>query len=219
MNTTQRGTIRGRRLAGSAVAVAAVVAVAGCSGEDVAERLIEEGVEREAGGDVDIDFDDGNIRIETDEGVVEMTADGDGNISIEGEGADGDFSIDSDDGVTVIESEDGSAVIAGGAGVPDDFPASVPLPGGFDPEFSQSMSSDQGSGWVLGGPIEMTAAEVADSYFSALESAGFERLTVTETPESVIFGFDDGEYSVSGLAGDDGSGETFFNITVAESQM
>lgn len=219
MHRTQRNPVRRHRLVAATAAVA-VVAVAGCSGEDVAERLIEEGVERESGEDVDIDFDDGNIRIETDEGVVEMNADGDGNISIEGEGTDGDFSIDSDDGVTVIESEDGSAVIsAGGAGVPDDFPASVPLPDGFEPEYSQSMSSDQGSGWVLGGPIGMTAAEVADSYFAALEAAGFERLTVTETPESVIFGFDDGEHSVSGLAGDDGSGETFFNITVAESQL
>lgn len=219
MNTTQQRTIR-RRFLGSAAAVVAVVAVAGCSGEDVAERLIEEGVERESGGDVDIDFDDGNIRIETDEGVFEMTNDGEGNISVQGEGVDGDFSIDSEDGQTVIESEDGSAVInAGGAGVPDDFPGSVPLPDGFEPEFSQSMSSDQGSGWVLGGPIGMSASDVAESYFAELESAGFERLSVTETPDSVIFGFDNGEYSVSGLAGDDGSGETFFNITVADSQM
>lgn len=220
MNGTHQVRSGRRRFFGSAPAVAAIVALAGCSGEDVAERLIEERVERESGGDVDIDVDGGNIRIETEDGTFEMSSDGDGNISIDGEGADGEISIDSEDGVTVIESDEGNAVISsGGAGVPDDFPASVPLPDGFDPDFTQSMASDQGDGWILGGPIDATPAEVAESYLAALESAGFEQLQMTETQGSLFFAFDDGEYSVSGLAGDDGSGETYVNITVLDSQM
>ena len=65
-----------RRLAG--VAVVAVVGLAGCSGEDIAERIAENRIEAEAGEDVDIDLDGGNIRVETDEGTFEMNADSEG---------------------------------------------------------------------------------------------------------------------------------------------
>jgi len=227
MNTKRTSTVR-RHHTGTArrhhtiLGVTALIGLvgAGCSSEDLAERAIEEGIERESGDDVDIDLDDGNVRIETEDGVVEMNTDGDGNVSIEGEGVDGDFSIDSEDGVTVIESEDGDTVVSQGGGeVPDDFPGSVPLPDGFEPEFTQSMSTSDGGGWVLAGPIDMSAADLADSYFAALESAGFARQAVTETPDTIIFGFDNGEYSVNGVAGEDGSGATYFNLTVAESQL
>lgn len=216
MSTTERSRTGRYRM----VAVAAVIAAAastGCSSDEITERVIEEGVEREAGEDVDIDLDDGNIRIETDEGTFEMNADGDGNVSIEGESADGDFSIDSEDGVTVIESDDGRTVIAGGAGIPDDFPDSVPLPAGFEPEFSQSMTTAGGDGWILGGPVAGSMSELAESWFGALESAGFERRQVAETPDSIIFGFDDGEHSVSGIVGEDGG--TYLNLTVADSEL
>jgi hypothetical protein len=209
-----------RRRFGVAASTIAVVGAAGCSGEDIAERVVENRIEAESGQDVDIDLDGGNVRIETDEGTFELNSDGEGNISIEGSGTDGGISIDAEDGVTVIESEDGTATInSGGAGVPDGFPASVPLPDGFEPQFSQSMTTTEGDGWILGGEMEGTAAEIGESYFSALEAAGFERLQVTETPDSVIFVYDDGAFSVSGLAGGDDSGGTYFNITVADSQQ
>jgi hypothetical protein len=211
---------RARQIRRAAAAAATLALVgAGCSGEDLTERFVENAIERESGENVDIDLDGGNIRIETDEGVVEMNADGEGNISITGEGTDGNISIDSDDGVTVIESDEGTAVIeAGGAGVPDSFPGSVPLPDGFSPEFSQSISTSEGEAWTLAGEMSSSVADIVASYFPQLEGAGFERLQVTETPDSVIFTFGNGEYSVTGLAGDDGSDGTFFNVTVAPSE-
>jgi hypothetical protein len=227
MNATPRTSCRtwigswsGRsRVAWIAVAAIAVVGAAGCSGEDLAERVVENRLEAESGGDVDIDLDDGNIRIESDEGTFEMNADGDGNISIEGSGAEGNISIDSEDGVTVIESDDGTATISQtGAGVPDDFPASVPLPEGFEPQFSQSMSTPEGDGWILGGEMDGSPSEIGDAYLPALESAGFEQVQRTEMPDSVIFTYDDGTYSVTGMIGDDGSGGTYLNMTVAASQ-
>jgi hypothetical protein len=212
---TRRARARRVRLTAAGIAV---VGVAGCSGEDIAERVIENRIEAESGENIDIDLDSGNIRIETDEGTFEMSADGEGNISIRGEGTDGNISIDSDDGVTVIESDDGTAVIGGGAGVPDGFPGSVPLPDGFEPQFSQSVSTAEGDAWILGGEMDGTAAEIAESYLPSLEAAGFERLHMTESPDSVIFTYDNGEFSVNGLAGDDGDGGTYFNVTVADSQ-
>ena len=218
VKTTRRNGTRRARYVTAAVALA-VVGATGCSGEDLAEGFIENRIEAESGEQVDIDLDGGNFRLETEDGVIEMNTDGDGNISIRGDGVDGDFSIDSEDGVTVFEGDDGATVIdAGGSGVPDGFPGSVPLPDGFEPQVSQSVASAQGDGWVLGGEMNVAAADVAAAYLSQLEAAGFEQLQLTETPDTVIFSFDNGEYTVSGLAGDNGGGATYFNVTVAESQ-
>lgn len=217
----QRVSSRNGRCGIAGVAVAALAVVgAGCSGEDLAERVVENRIEAESGEDVDIDLDGGSIRVETDEGTFEMNADGDGNVSIEGSGADGNISIDSEDGVTVIESEDGTATIdQAGAGVPDGFPDSVPLPDGFDPQFSQSMSTPEGDGWILGGEMDGPASDIGDSYLSALEAAGFEQLQRTETPDALIFTFDNGTYSVTGLIGEDGDAPTYVNLTVADTQQ
>lgn len=211
---TRSGRTGGTRSGAAAVAMLAIAAVAGCSGEDIAERVIERQVERESGEEVDIDLGGGNVRIETDEGTFEMRADGDGQISIDG--GDGQISIDSEDGITVIESEDGTAVIeSGGTELPADFPASVPLPDGFSPQFTQSMTTDQGGGWVLSGTVDTAPADLAARYFESLAAAGFERTQVTETPDAVFFGFESDEYVVSGGATADGGDTVTFSLTVA----
>lgn len=46
--------------------------VTGCSGEDLAESIAEEAAEQAAGGEVDIDSDDGSLSIESSEGSVQM---------------------------------------------------------------------------------------------------------------------------------------------------
>lgn len=48
-----------------AIASAGLLLLAGCSGEQVAERLAEQA----AGGDVDLDTDDGSLSIESDDGT------------------------------------------------------------------------------------------------------------------------------------------------------
>ena len=220
VNTTAHHGPRPVRHLAAAVTTLAIIGTTGCSGEDLTERFVENRIQAETGEDVDFDLSGGNVRIETEDGVFEMNTDDDGNISIRGEGVDGDFSIDSDDGVTVFEGDDGTAVFdVGGSGVPDSFPGSVPLPDGFQPQVSQTVATAEGDGWVLGGEMSATVADIAAAYFPQLEAAGFERLHLTETPDSVIFSFDNGEHSVSGLAGDNGSGATYFNVTVAASQM
>lgn len=211
-----RRSTRGRSVMGVVATLAALVAV-GCSGEDLAERAIENQIEREGGGDVDIDLDSGEIRIETEDGVVEMNTDGDGNVSIDGEGVDGNISIDSEDGVTVIEGPDGSSVIeTGGTDIPDDFPSTIPLPDGFTPQFTQSADSGGVTGWILGGEMDGSVSDIAEPYFAALEAAGFERTALTESPDSAIFVYDDGTYSVNGLIGADTSGATYVNLTIAQ---
>ncbi len=101
---------------------------AACSGEDVAENMLEEAIENETDGDVDVELDeDGSITVETEEGTVSIDLDEDGGtVNIEGEGEDADqtMSVDSDeDGTVTVETDDGTSIM--GAEIPDGFPTDV----------------------------------------------------------------------------------------------
>ena len=102
-----------KRRRGSVLVIVALVGVAGCSGDDIAESIIEQAAESQGEGDVDIDLSDGEFSIETEDGSFEMTTDDEGNVVIQAEDADGNevFSADSEDGVTQIQTEDGDATI------------------------------------------------------------------------------------------------------------
>jgi hypothetical protein len=95
----------------------------GCSGEKLAEKIAENRIEAEGGGDVDIDFDDGDVSIKTDD---------DGNVSILGSGQDGDgnIRIDSENGETVVEGDDGTAVFSQSGDLPDASPLRSRYPTG-----------------------------------------------------------------------------------------
>lgn len=234
-----RRVVRAPRVA---AVLAASLAIAGCSGEGMTERFIENRIEAETGEKIDLDLSGGNVRIQTEDGVVEMRTDGDGNVTIRGEGIDGgdfemrsdgdgnmtvrgdgidgegNFSMDSDGGDVRIETEDGTSVFSsGGAGVPATFPGSVPLPAGFSPQYSQTYSTNGADSWMLGGEIAGSASELAASYLPQLEAAGYQRLHITESPDAVLFTFDNGTYAVTGIAGDDGNDGTYVNLTVTPS--
>ncbi len=101
---------------------------AACSSEDAAESFLENALEQEGGGDVDLDFgSDGGFSIETDEGSMSIDEDGNfvitdesgevitGDVDVDGDGGvtiesdEGDFSLESDgDGGVTIESDEGN---------------------------------------------------------------------------------------------------------------
>ncbi|MDJ0768201.1 MAG: hypothetical protein QNJ12_05375 [Ilumatobacter sp.] len=201
-----------------AAAVAALV-IAGCSGEDIAENIVENQIESETGEDVDIDFDDGNVRFQSEDGEFEMRVDDEGNVSIEGSGEDGDFSLQSDDGETVIESEDGSMTISEGADLPDGFPSDVPLPDDFTIDYSQSVTTPDGDAFTIGGEAPGVASEVTGDYVAALDDAGFEQLQVMTMADGGFFAFDAGDYDVSGSVSEGETPESSFwmiNVTPSE---
>jgi hypothetical protein len=103
MNRTMTGVL----------AITAVVAMSACSSDKIAESIAERQIEKETGGDADIDLSDGQFSIETEDGAFQMSADEDGNVVVKSEDADGNevVSIDSEDGVTEIQTEDGDATI------------------------------------------------------------------------------------------------------------
>lgn len=95
-------------LAAGALAVSAT----GCGRliERATEEAVEQAIESEGGEDVDVDFSDGEIRVESSEGDVTFSADENG-VQIDGTDADGnDFSVEADESGIEAESENGSSL-------------------------------------------------------------------------------------------------------------
>ena len=95
------------------VAVGALAIVTtGCGRliEKATEEAVEKAIESDSGEDVEIDFSDGELRVESDEGDITFTADENG-VQIDGTDADGnDFTVDADENGLEIESEDGASL-------------------------------------------------------------------------------------------------------------
>jgi len=200
--------------------VGSVILATACGGEDLAERIAENRIEAEGGGDVDVDFGDGGVSVKTEDGEFSIETDGDGNVSIQGVGEnDGDsFSVDSENGDTVIETEDGTAVISQGAGVPDDFPSDVPLPDGVEIQFAQSTETGDGTGFVIAGTSERSTSDLIDELVDRLEQNGFEQQQLTETPDGSILVYQRDDYGVAAtFSADDGDGSGFQMTVIPES--
>ena len=152
-----------------AVAAGATVMLTSCS--DSAETGIEQLIEQQSGGDVDINSDDGSFSIQTEDGS--MTVDENGNFVV----TDADGSVitgnaDSESGEFNIESEDGSFSSGSTSELPEDWPADVPTPDGMTITTASSMESTDGSAIQLSGTTDDPASFVAD-YTARLDSNGF----------------------------------------------
>lgn len=106
------------------IAIAAFVALtaSGCGAivEKATEKAVEEATERaveaETGEDVEIDFSDGELTIESSEGDISINVDDNG-VQIEGTDAEGnDFSLDADEDGVQAESEGGESLDIDGDG-------------------------------------------------------------------------------------------------------
>lgn len=200
----------------------ALVATA-CSGEDIAERIaenqIEKQIEAEGGGDVDIDLDSGNFSVKTEDGEFSIQTDGDGNVSIQGGGEDGDgsFTIESEDGETVVESDDGTAVFTQGGELPEGFPSEIPVPNDFVVIYAQSASSDEGQGFSVAGTSSVPVADVTADTQAALDAAGYEQQQVTTTPDGSLLVYSGPSYDVMVAIGTGSDGETSVTMTVTPS--
>jgi hypothetical protein len=101
-----------RRLVVPTIAVA--LATSACSAEDLVESGIEEAIERsaesEGGGDVELDLDleDGNVRMEIDGGVAQMGSD----LEVP-DWVPGGFPLPDDLSISMAAEENGETIIAG----------------------------------------------------------------------------------------------------------
>ncbi len=202
-------------------AVIALVA-AGCSGDDVAENLVERAVEREAGEDVDIDFGGDGFSVETDEGSMIVDEDGNfviigpdgeeitGNVDDEGfsfEGDDGEVisGETDDDGSFTLETEDGTITSGSTTEIPDAWPSAVPQPEGFAIETASTFTANGEINLTVGGTSPDGPAW-AEAYGAQLEAAGFENESTFTSNESSNASYTQGELVVNVSAFDMGDG-------------
>ncbi len=214
----RRGMVRA---AGVAITLGALV-LSACSSEDLAERAAEEAIERQLEaegqtGDVDVDLGDGEVRVETPEGsmVVNVDEQGEGNVSISGQGEDGDVEMEfgEEDGLTVISTPEGEMVIGAGE-LPDDFPAAVPVPSGLSVETATSMGGADGVAYLVSGTIDGDFLEATQAYAAALEAAGFTRESITESTDGTFFGFVSADWNVSGGIFPDGTDGSVSQVSI-----
>ncbi len=168
-----------------------IVGLTACS--DSAENGIEQLVEQQGGGDIDIDADDGGFSIETEDGS--MTVDEDGNFVVtddNGEVITGQAS--GDDGDIDIETDDGSFSVNAGTGIPDEWPDEIPLPDGLD-DVSSSVTA-AGDELVIS-LTGQTDDDFVDDYAASLEASGFEQTATSQGAGATIRTFEAGLYTVA----------------------
>ena len=229
-----------KRMTGSAVAIVALVGLAGCSSDDVAESIIERAAESQGEGDVDIDLADGEFSVQTEDGSFEITTDDDGNVVMQAEDADGNqiLSADSEDGVTRIETEDGDATItrtgdgddadvvvetddgtatfSQSGDLPDDFPE-IPLPDGLEVLMSQQSDAGDGVSNVLVASAPGDWEGYLDDLTSFLEDNGYTQQSLTSTPDGAFFQYvDAGEtmFVSGGVGTDTATGGMTLNLAI-----
>ena len=115
-------TSRTRLFTAAVSALMGVLVLGACSAESIAELGVEQMIEAQTDGEVDLDFGDGGFSISTEEGDLDIAFDGETGIvfdSHEGGGViqfddDGSIRLDSDFGSAQARvDDDGSVVITG----------------------------------------------------------------------------------------------------------
>lgn len=217
-------TVTNRTAALGLAAVVVLAAACGNSGEDSLEQLIE----RETGEDVNIDFGEDGINVQTDEGS--FTVDDDGNFVITGEDgevitgdidADGDsVNVQSDDGNISIEGdgETGSVEISGDDGdvsfqssteIPPEWPADVPQPTGLDIEVGSAFTDENGTAVTVTGTVGGDLVTYVGEYSAMLEAAGLPQTSNFESDGAATAFHENAMWDVvvSGTPLDDGTNQ------------
>ena len=138
---------------------------------NAAESGVEQLIESQGGGNVDLDLDgDGGFSMQTEEGG--MTIDEDGNFVItDADGSVVTGSADADSGELTVESEDGSFSSGSTTELPEEWPGDVPEPDGLEIASATVIGSDTEQSITVSGSVDGDG--FVDSYAGALESAGF----------------------------------------------
>lgn len=192
-------------------ATIAVLALAGCSSEDVTESLIEQGIESQGGGEVDLDLDGGAVKIETEEGTVEFEASEDGSFSVTG--PEGSVLMESDGDGMSITGGDQSFETSATSELPDDFPAGVPLPAGNLVNVTRTDSGDEVSFMLTYESEAGTLAAIYESLVQELTGAGYRSELEATGSGTVTAQFTDGTTSVA-ITGVDTGGPASWNYVV-----
>jgi hypothetical protein len=171
----------------------AVIGLTAC-GDSGTETGIEELIESQGGGDVDVDLQgEGGFSVQTEEGGVSI--DEEGNMVItDADGSTVTGNIDGESGEMNVESEDGSFRVDVSGEVPEEWPDEVPQPDGIEELSSTVQQTADELAITLTG---QASSSFVDDYGSTLEDAGFEQTSNFESQDNVTRVFDDGTWTVS----------------------
>lgn len=188
----------------------AAFAVTASACESATERGLEELIESQSGGDVDLDLDNGGFSVETEDG--QMSVDEDGNLIItDAEGNVVTGGVDAETGEFNVESEDGSFRTGATTELPEEWPSDVPQPDGLAITAANVINSDDGLGISLTGAVESDA--FVDSYASALESAGFSEQSSFTAEDTVNNTYTNGSWTLGfGYFGGNGDNQVTISL-------
>lgn len=173
-------------------AVGIVIALSACG--DATESGVEQLVESQGGGDVDLDLDgDGGFAVQTEEGG--MSIDEDGNFVItDADGSVVTCNADSETGGFTAESEDGSFRIDASGEIPEEWPSDVPSPEGIEGASSTVTQSTTELAITVTG---QAGESFVDTYGSTLEDNGFEQTSNFESDANITRVFENETWTVS----------------------
>jgi hypothetical protein len=139
--------------------------------ESASEEGLEQLVESQGGGDVELDLDgDGGISVQTEDG--NMTVDEDGNLVItDADGSTVTGNVDAESGDVAFETEDGSFSSGSTTELPDEWPGDIPEPDGLAITTATVIGSDTDQVINISGTVD--GEGFLESYAGALTSAGF----------------------------------------------
>jgi hypothetical protein len=187
-----------------------LIVLAGCGGgSDISEGLIERQIEsaaNEEGVDVDIDLENGNFSVQTEDGDFEMNSDGNGNFTITGSDGEEQFSAEGDgDGNVVIDTEDGELTMSTDTDIPDGFP-DLPLPDDLTVTMAQEAAMDDATSYTVIGSAPGDWESYLDELTGYLEGNGYTQNSVTTSPDGAFFSYSSDTLSLNGSLGSDTAG-------------
>jgi hypothetical protein len=168
------------------------VALSACG--NAAETGVEQLIESQGGGNVDLDLGgDGGFSIQTEEGG--MTIDEDGNFVITD--ADGSVltgSADAESGEFTMESEDGRFSSGATTELPESWPADIPEPEGLAITNATVIGSHSELVVTVVGNVD--GEGFVEEYARALGSAGFEEQSTFTADGTINNVYSNGEWTV-----------------------
>ncbi|HUF97001.1 MAG TPA: hypothetical protein VMM60_02655 [Ilumatobacter sp.] len=210
MNThNSQRTLRGFAVPLSVLGLVAFGAA--CSGDDLAESIVERQIEAETGDDVDFQINDGGMTFESEEGS--MTVDADGNMIIES--PEGSILVNADgDGNVEMIGEDGESTYTATAGgdLPDEFPTDIAIPGGFILLDSSVMGDATMSLVTVAFGTNDSVDDAGTAITASLEAAGYERQQFVDQDSMLYITYLRGEETVTVTVADEPSGSGQDNV-------